>query len=349
MPTLNDIARKAGVSAPTVSRILSPKDGVIPAKMSTIQKVRKIAESLNYSPNAAARSLAIRRTDNIGVVLDTLRNTPGESPVWSQILAGVLNEVRLQHLNCMMTVENYSASNKFRLPEAVRQKNVDGLIITHPLGTTDSNVLQEFIDNGVPFVVLSAASSDPRVWSVCCDPNPGYMDAFTYLCELGHRKVGYCVYPQWNAAENREKMFPSKNIFKNYNMEFVPVEVDLAKNSHIQEGQRLAEQIISGGLDITAIVMGDSISAELLNSLNEQGIKVPDDFSIIGLDDTYICQCTSPKLSSLASPLVEMGQIAVRLLQDAVKAKQGGLTVSARNIILPKKFVIRKSTGPLKR
>ncbi len=347
MATLKDIAKKTGLSVPTVSRILNPHNGHIPAKQDTINKVRQIAKSLNYTPNAQARSLATNRTGNIALLCDTLRDTPEENAFWSRVMSGILRECKQNAVGCFMGLENYSNFADFQIPIGIREQKVDGFIITHPLGKTDAKVLDKFLEYGLPFVVISSVSSDPRIWSVCCDPTLGYQQACRHLIELGHKKIGYCVYPQWEAREDRQRMMPAPilNITES-KPEFVPVEIDTSTYTHKEIGQRIANDFIQGQLDITALVTGDIIAMHILNHLSEHGVKVPDDISLIGMDDIYMCQLVKPKLSSLRSPLEEMGSAAVNLLLENIKISSSGTTPCARHLTLPKVFVARDSTGP---
>lgn len=349
MATLKDIAIKTGLSVPTISRILNPRNGHIPAKPETINKVRQVAKSLNYTPNAQARSLATNRTGNIALICDTLRDTPEENAFWSRVMSGILRECKKINTGCFVGLENYSNFANFEIPIGIREQKVDGFIITHPLGKTDAKVLNKFLEYGVPFVVISSASTDPRIWSVCCDPTLGYQQACNHLISLGHTKIGYSVYPQWEASENRQKMMPAPLHTNNPDVQFIPVEIDISTYTHKEIGESMASDIINGRLDITAIVTGDIISLHLLNHLTQCGYKVPDDISIIGMDDIYMCQLVKPKLSSLRSPLEEMGAAAVNLLVENIKiSSEQENKPCARHLTLPKMFVQRQSTGPAK-
>ena len=347
MATLKDIARKTGLSVPTISRILNPRNGHIPAKPETINRVRQVAKSLSYTPNAQARSLATNRTGNIALLCDTLRDTPEENAFWSRVMSGILRECKTIDMGCFVGLENYSNFADFEIPIGIREQKVDGFIITHPLGKTDAKVLNKFLEHGVPFVVISSVSTDPRIWSVCCDPTLGYQQACHHLIQLGHEKIGYCVYPQWEAQENRQKMMPAP-IDAGANVEFTPIEIDTSTYTHREIGENIAKELISGKLDITAIVTGDIIAMHLLNRLTECGVRVPDDMSIIGMDDIYMCRLIKPKLSSLRSPLEEMGAAAVNLLLENIKISANQSSACARHLTLPKIFVPRESTGQAK-
>jgi LacI family transcriptional regulator len=350
MATLKDIADRAGLSIPTVSRILNPASkSRIHARKLNIKRVKEIAESLSYTPNAAARALATKRTGNIGFVLDIRRNTDEENMFWSPILNAMVTTCKSHDVNCMVSFENYENLDGFTLPRKLREKNVDGIILSHPLGNCDSEVLEKYVETGVPLVVVSAALRDARIGSVSSNPNPGYRKSLLHLVERGHKRVGYCIYPEWNVIERRDYLWPSQETLQEFDIEYFPVVVDLSRNTHEQEGLRIAEEIISGKLPVTAIIMGDMISAAMMSRFSEEHLLVPKDISVIGLDDTMICKYTSPQLTSLSTPLQEMGSMAIELLFEMIRAKNAGLRLSARHATVNRGFVIRASTGPAQR
>lgn len=348
MATLKDIAEKTGLSVPTVSRILNPRNGHIPAKQETINKVKQIAKSINYTPNAQARSLATNKTGNIALICDTLRDNPEENAFWSRVMSGILRGSKSKKIGCFVGLENYSDFTNFEIPIGIRERKVDGFIITHPLGNTDAKVLEKFIEYGLPFVVISSVSSDPRIWSVGCDPTLGYQQACKHLFELGHKKIGYSTYPQWKAMEDRHRMMPAPIPIGNGEIEFVPIEIDTSQFSHKEIAEKMSDDLISGKLDVTAIVTGDIIAMHLTNFLSEKNVDIPKDLSLIGMDDIYMCQFTKPKLSSLRSPLEEMGMAAVDLLLENIRITESSPNTCARHLTLPKIFIDRDSTYSVK-
>ena len=344
--TLTDIARQAQVSVPTVSRILHPNGKKIPARTETIERVRRIAAELDYSPNAAARLLVTRRSNSIGVVIDTLYNRSDESFYWSKVLTGLISGCQQAGLQCTVEFENYIALDEFEFPQRMREHHVDGVILMHPHGHADKQVLEKFVEAGVPFLVVSTSTSDERIWSVNCEPGPGFRSALQHLAELGHRRVGYYVSPRWELAEYREMLGLDENVREDSGIDLVPLEMDYTKTSHREEGRRLAERLLGGDLDVTAVIVGDAMSVECISRLAEGGVCVPGDISVIGLDNTYLCECSVPKLTSIDSPLERMGREAIGLLQENIRARRAGIKLKAQHMNLPRGFVARKSTGP---
>ncbi len=349
MAKLKDIAKLAGVSVPTVSRILNPFNKTRSASDQTESLVRKIAAELNYSPNASARALSTRRTHNIGIMWDKRMDSREESVFWSPVLRGLMSSCRTAGYECMVSVEDYYNGEKFELPRGFRERYVDGLIITYPLGDTRKQVQEKLIESGIPFVVIWSAISDDQIWTVGLDPNPGFRQAILHLYEHGHRNIGYCVYPHWQVGEYHASDELEAQVLAEFGIELAPLEVDLTRFSHMEEGQRLAENILSGQLDVSAVIMGDAISIHLMRCLADSGVAVPNDFSVVAMANTYLCDCSSPRLTSIDSPLVQLGEKAATLLSDCIRAKAAGVNLTPQHVMLPQGFVVRESAGPVSR
>ncbi len=347
MTTLRDIAKKVGVSVPTVSRILNENNKTRSASRETELMVKQIARELNYQPNGAARSLTTRRTHNIGVLWDKRMDSDEETVFWSRVQRGVIRGCKQAGYECMVSVEDYHLDGGFSLPRGFRERYVDGVIVTYPLDDTRNQVQQQLIDSGIPFVVIWSSTQDSQIWSVNVNPNPGFRQALLHLYELGHRKMGYCVYPDWQVGEYHSSRTLEQEINAEFSIELAPIPVDLTQNTHEAEGARIANEIVSGALDITAMIMGDVISVSAIHHLGEQGIEVPADFSVVGLSDSVVCRWTSPRLTSIVQPLEKLGEQAVSLLVDNIKAKGLGVNLNPRHVNLPQEFVLRESTGPV--
>lgn len=348
MATLQDIAKQAGVSIPTVSRILSPhNNGPKAAGAKTEMLVRQIARKLNYSPNASARALSTQRTRNIGIMWDKRMDSPEETIFWSPILRGIMAGCKRAGYECMVSVEDYRTPKGFEMPRGFRERSVDGVIVTYPLGDTAKEVQNKLIESEIPFVVIWASFADPNVWSVDIDYSAGFRQALLHLYEYGHRKIGYCVYPHWQVGEYRASEELERQVRQDFGIDLTPLPVDLTQNTHKKEGQRLAKEILSGQIDITAMIMGDLISIEMIRALSRNNFRVPDDLSVVGLSGVQVCEYCTPRLTTLVSPFVEVGEKAASLLVDDIKAGLLGVKFEPRHVALSQGFAVRESTGPV--
>jgi len=348
LATLQDIAKQAGVSVPTVSRILNPHNhGPKAASVKTEVLVRQIAKKLNYSPNGSARALSTQRTRNVGIMWDRRMDSPEEAIFWSPVLRGIMAGCKKAGYECMVSVEDYRTPKGFEMPRGFRERSVDGVIVTYPLGDTAKAVQMKLIESEIPFVVIWASFVDPKVWSVDIDFSPGFRQALLHLYEYGHRKIGYCVYPHWQVGEYRASDDLERQVRQDFGIDLTPLPVDLTRNTHRQKGRSLAKDIVSGKLDITAMIMGDLICIEMMRELTKSNFNVPEDLSVIGLAGTQVCEYCTPRLTTLVSPLVEIGEKAASLLVDDIKAEFLGVKLKPRHVTLSQRFVVHESTGPV--
>jgi len=345
MSTLKDVARQAGVSVPTASRVLNPRNPHVSGRPETIRRIREAAEELDYTPNAAARSLSTSRTQNIALLLDSARDNPEEDFYWAPIIRGIASQCGREEFGCLFSVIDYQQADRFEIPISIREKRVDGFIATHPIGMNNIEFIDKLLQIQTPFVIVSFSSSNPKVWSVSCDPALGYRDACHHLAGLGHRKVGYMIYPEWSAVEDRLLLSPER--IAPEGMEFTPVVVDPTQHRHVEIAEMIAEKIATGELDVTALIIGDVIGIHLISRLAERGIRVPEDFSIVGSDDSYACSLSNPRLTSIHCPLEEMGVAAVSMLSERIKAHRNNQPLVARHLSIPKGFTLGSSTGPV--
>ena len=348
MITLKDIAKSAGVSVSTVSRILNgtTKNGR-PSGERARNKVRRIADELSYNPNAWGRALSTQRTFNIGVMWDKRMDSPEESVFWSPVLRGVISGCKAAGYHCMVSIEDYRAKHGFELPRSFREQYVDGVVVTYPLGDRNKQVQQELIDLGISFVAIWKPFVDADVWSVDVDLKTGYRQALLHLLELGHRKICYCVYPHGQLGECQTGQEIEEQVRSEFGIQLIPFVIDLTMNTHREEGIRLANKILKDELDVTAVMMGDLIASEAIVNLAKHNVRVPKDLSVVGLSNSFICEYCNPQLTSMVQPLFQVGQEAVGLLADNIRGKRLGADLAPRGVMLPMGFVERESTGPV--
>ena len=273
-------------------------------------------------------------------------DSPEETIFWSPVLRGIMAGCKKAGYECMVSVEDYKTSKGFEMPRGFRERLVDGVILTYPLGDANQEVQKTLLDSKIPFVLILAEANE-NAWSVDLDFNPGFRQALLHLYEFGHRKIGYCVYPHWQVGEYHASDDLEKGIYQDFGINLVPLPVDLTQYTHKQEGIRLANEIVSGKLDLTAMIMGDVISIEMMKELAKHNVTIPGDLSIVGLAGTKVCEYCTPQLTTMISPFVEVGEKAASLLVDDIKANLLGVTLKPRHITLSQGFTVRQSTGPV--
>ncbi|KKI92692.1 hypothetical protein WQ54_07280 [Bacillus sp. SA1-12] len=296
--TIKDVAKKANVSYSTVSRILNNLPGY---SEETKRKVEKVIEELGYQPNEIARGLINRKTKTIGVLV------PGVSDLFvSEILDGIEEQARKSGYSVMICKTKYRTKDYL---QTLYEKRVDGIIMIS--GSIDQESYKEIEIKDVPVVIVAGKSKYPKIPYININEYQASYDAVKYLVEKGHSHIGMIA---GTKNDDREKGFKDA---LNDNGINVSNHMITYGNYHFDSGVRAMEELIINYPSITGVFCAsDEMAVGALSCLYKQGIKVPEQISIIGFDNTATAKKAIPPLTTVAQPLYEMGESAVKLLID---------------------------------
>jgi LacI family transcriptional regulator len=310
--TLKDIAKEAGVSVSTVSFALNNK-GTINSK--TKSRILKIAEKLGYFPNSIAKALYTKKTFTIGLVVSDITN-----PFYSSVIRGVKSILIKSGYNIFLCDTDYDFNLAYSSIKSLIEKNVDGVIIM-----TKSKEDKIFIDllksQNIPIVIYDRNLEGLDVSGLLVDYQTGISEAVTHLVNLGHKDFAFVTGPkEYETSQARLRAF--KMALEKFN---IPL-----KNNRIYEGDfkmKSGEEAMRYFLTLkplpTAILASNDLMAVgLLREAIRQGIKIPQDISIVGLDDTIIASLTSPPLTSVVVPQEEIGIRVAELILRAIEKEE---------------------------
>lgn len=324
MATINDVARRAGVSRSTVSLVLNKSPLV---KEETRLLVEKVIREMNYVPNSNARGLSAKVTNNIGVVFmqDYILSTSGKISydddrhigLFSYNVSNGIMTGLQDTLYGIITERFCSVAEPDALPRVVREKRVDGVIIA---GTPYS---AQFVDNmkktGIPFVVTGVGSWEESVDSIYADPGEGTELAVRELLKTGHKNI--CLLncsPRLRGHEMRCQGFlRAMSDAGVAPMEGWNICSDLNNGKSARE---VFQQFWEAGNRPDGIVAANSQSATgVMSYLYEIGVRIPDEISIISYADSSLCGYATPALTSVNICKEEMGQMAARCLVERIQ------------------------------
>lgn len=337
MVTLKDIAREANVSVTTVSNVIHGNHKRVAQE--TVEKIKTIIERSNYVPNMTARSLVNKLSKIIGVINHVVPEKSGSfisDPFHSVIIEGIEEKLREKGYYLMIRTV-YSEDELFSL---LRNWNIDGLILT---GLFQDEFFEKLMNADVPFVLVDSYIDNQKVLNIGLeDRNGGYM-ATKYLIDKGHRNIVFAspLIKQNGVVEER---------FKGYKLALKEANIPFEKKNVYQQEITITEGIelghkLSSRIDVTAIfATADILAAGIISGLNEQGKRVPDDFSVIGFDDLYISSLTAPRLTTIHQDTQQKGKVAAESL---IKVIEGNF-VENNNIILPVTLVERHSVKDIR-
>lgn len=338
-PDINivDVAQAAGVSIATVSNVMNGKGRV---SVATRQKIEKIIEELGYTPNLTARNLKTKRSDLIGLVVPTMQ--PGrlqDNPFYWDLLAGVEEGARDRKFHIILAgIDESTETFSF-----VKERRLDGLIV---VGTNEgSQAVDRVLEIGLPAVFIDSYLADPKLLQVYLEDRKGSYQATRYLIEQGHRRIALLIgdIPLERIAYYGvlyERWLGYRDALDEAGIAYDP-KLMIKLPTSLEGGYQAADRLTEIG-DVTAIFSFSDVSAMgLLKRLRELGKGVPRDYSVIGFDNLFMSNYTSPSLTTVAQNILEKGQEAVRMLLDQID----GNPIVKRQVALPVDLIVRETTG----
>lgn len=328
-PTIVDVADRAGVSKSLVSLVLRGAPSVSDERR---QAVMEAITELGYRPNAVARSLVQQRSYVVGVLLSDLHN-----PFFTEVIDGISAAAEEFEYRALFNTGNRTSPGESTAIETLLQLRVDGLILA---GTVIDDTTVDQIASDTNLVLASRKSTSELADSVATDDTAGAKLAVDHLIGLGHRRIAHVTGGAGAGAAQRLDGFVTTMVSHGLGQEsMMVVDGDYTEAGGISG----MEEILSGSQIPTAVfVANDQAAIGALRVLAKAGMRVPDDMSVIGYDDTYLAAFEHIDLTSVHQEPFEMGRTAVRLLLD--RADLGRTT--ARHLTLKPRLTIRGSTAP---
>nr|WP_043218499.1 substrate-binding domain-containing protein [Streptomyces sp. 351MFTsu5.1] len=331
-PVMADVARIAGVSHQTVSRVLNDHPNV---RDRTRERVLAAVRELGYRPNAAARTLATRRTRTLGVISF---NTTLYGPAC--MLYGI--EQAAREYDYFVTVAAVGTLDRRSVLDAVdrlRNQGVAGIVVIAPQ-TAAVGALAN-VPKDVPLVAVGCGAHTALV-SVAVDNEAGAELATSYLLDLGHRTVHHLLGPRtWLDAQEREAGWRAALEKRGAPVPEPLAGADWTARTGYEHGRRIADDP-----EVTAVFCAnDHMALGLLRALQQAGRRVPEDISVVGFDDMAETDYFGPSLTTVRQDFDELGRRALHALIEIVGDPDSGIPASGRrpHIVIPPSLVVRAS------
>lgn len=330
MVTIKDVARLAGVSISTVSRVLSSSDH--PVNIETKDRILAAIEELGFYPNAIARGLQANKTKTIGLILPDISN-----PYYPGIVRGVEDIAHEFGYTIILGNADRSRERTQKYLRVLREKRVDGIIFTGGGIVQDAQQGNFFEQDTVATVVIGRHWSN--LPSVQVDNVQAAREACEHLLSLGHHRIATITGPETSTTA-RDRLEGYKQGLKKYGIA-ERSEWIIQGDFEVDGGYRAVAELPKLGVEgITAIfAQNDLMAIGVVNALQEQGIKVPDDVAVMGFDNIPLASFVTPKLSTVSVPVYELGKTAMKVLIDLLN----GLEVKPVTV-LKTKLEIRESS-----
>jgi LacI family transcriptional regulator len=326
--SLNAVAKKAGVSTATVSRVLNDLKVV---KNSTRARVLKAAQELNYHPNLHARSLARGKSRTLGILVSNMEN-----PFFFDIFRTLESAAHARGYEVVVANTDYRSEQLLSSARLMIGWRVAGLAAI--VSEMEPDLMQVLTDTSIPVVFYDVGTPRKNVTNVRVDYRRGMKKIVEYLCSLGHKRMAFVGHhATFGPLRERKKSFLDSvsNCTQDAETQVV------ASTDGLEGGRQAARELLASPSRPTAILcVNDFMAVGVLRELRDQGVRVPDDISVTGFDNIRLAEFCSPALTTAHIPRDQIGQIIFdNLVPD------GEQEFTGREILIDPHLVVRESTG----
>jgi LacI family transcriptional regulator len=332
---LRDVARLAGVHPATASRALNPETRLLVSE-ETANRVLAAAAELGYRPNTVARSLRLRRSHTVGVLIPDLNN-----PLFPPIVRGIEDRLDANGYVALIGNTDGDDARERKVFEQMRARHVDGYVLAtvhlrNPL-------LAEAVRAGMPVVLVNRIAEDYSLPAVTVDNEHGVQLEIGHLLSLGHRKIACVAGPQ-DVSTGLARYRAFQAAMAAAGLEVPPGRVAFASAFSIAEGRRCAAELLAAGDGFTAVAAGnDMLAVGCYQALDQAGLACPADVSVVGFNDMPFIDMLRPPLTTIGFSHYQVGAEAAQLLLDQLN----GSTGAAKVLYLAPELIVRSSTARL--
>jgi LacI family transcriptional regulator len=332
--TIQDVAREAGFSVSTVSRVLNNKDDV---SLDTYEKVQRVIEEMRYASSLAARGMRSHRTNVIGLVLSDV-----VAPYCTGIIRGVSKVVSQSDYDLLIYTSgdykpNQAANKESKLVMLLNGGIADGVIVVTPAAATSN------FPSHAPLVIIDPNTESSDFPGVIATNREGALSAMNYLTGLGHCRIGYIA--------GRLELISAVQRLQGYKDGLaaagIPFDEELVQIGDYQNeaAMECTRKLLSSPNPPTAIFAANDMSAMgVYQAAKDRGLRIPDDLSVVGFDNLFESAFLEPPLTTVDQFITQMGTIAAETMISQLK----GDAVSVKVHIVPTQLVVRDSCCPLK-
>jgi len=332
--TLKDVAMLAGVHSSTVSRVLRGKEN-IPVSEETRQRILEAVRQLNYRPDKTARALRMRKSDAVGLVIPNIA-----SPYFS----GIAKELDILCHNAgyslMIYDTNENQEKEIVVIEDLLSRGVDGFVIA-PVQDADSHIRQ-LVEQNIPLVLIDRDFETMETHAVICDDEMSAYKAVSYLSDLGHKRIGF-VSGRQNLYPVLKRLDGYRKGLNDFNLEKDPAFI-ASGGPTLESGYASTVNLLSLPNKPTALlVSGTIITVGVLKAIQEKGLSIPEDVSIISYTDTIYAPFLSTPITTISHSVKEIAEKAFELLHQEMNTSTKG---DVPKVIVQTHLYKRASTAP---
>lgn len=332
MPTIRDVAKRAGVAPTTVSRVINDSGYV---GKETRERVEAAIAELGYVPNTLARSLRFKKTNTLALVVPDITN-----PFWTTVARGVEDAASDRGFSVILCNTDESETKQAKYLTVLLQKQIDGIVLAPARSTAEPVELIQ--KQGVPVVVLDRRVPFEQVDVVRCDSVRGAYRLVRHLLALGHRHVAILAGPQ-DVSTASDRVTGYRQALAETGLSYDSEIVYYGEYTQTS-GYEMTQQALTANPRPTALFAANNfIAVGSLRALRDAGLRVPEDMALVSFDDLPPAFVIDPFLTVAHQPAYQMGHKATELLL----ARLSGLAPQEyQEVLLPIETIVRRSSGP---
>ena len=335
MANIQDVAKHAGVSIATVSRVLN---GSARVGNDIRKRVEEAIEALSYEPNPAARSLRRHRSRIIGLLISDIQN-----PFFMGLIRGVEDQALRHEYSLILCNSNESPKREQQYLDVLYTERVAGVIVVPTREYLDEAVHKRFLERGTPIVAVDRRLKARNVDAVLVDNVRGAREAVAHLLANGYHRVGTITGPQ-SVTTGRERLEGYRQALHDAGIPLDPA-LERYGSFTAESGRELAEELLDLKPPIDALFLGNNLmTIGALGAIRDRDLQMPSDVALVGYDDIQWAGLGPMSLTTVTQPVYELGSTAaLRLFQRL----QNPTLESRQEIILAPELRVRESSGPL--
>lgn len=331
--TIREVARKAGVTIGTVSRVFNHYPDVSPE---TKKKVFSAAKTLNYVPNANARSLSAKNPPNLCLIAsDLLRGDDRDSPLYLQ-MKGVIQYANSNHLELTLYTTDSNAQNQHSFTDFCKLHAISGAIVNGV--KTDDPYFVELVDSGIPVVGIDIPLEGEHAGWISVDNAAAVAEAVSLLFERGFERL-LIVAGKKNAAVNETRLEGVRRAFAQLGKNMSEDQIVFGDFDEDIAFEKTVRWLESHPAPDAVFCFSDIMALGVLKALRKAGLRVPEDVSVMGFDGMPFTSLTTPTLSTVHQPMQRMGYEAARMVHEMMQEQE----LKSHHRIIPYEIVLRES------
>ncbi|MCD9023564.1 LacI family DNA-binding transcriptional regulator [Cohnella silvisoli] len=326
---IKDVAKHAGVSVTTVSRVLNGEKYV---KDDLKSRVNRAIEELGYAPSQIARSLVRKKTNLIGVIVPDLT-----SSFYSTILSSIEEMASANDYNLLVCNISEDIDKELKYLNVFQEMRVEGIIIMHE---KINEPIRNFIHKiKIPVIFSSVKPMDQKFVSVIIDDYQASYEATKYLIELGHETIGFIGGDMRDITSGQNRYSGYRNAMTDAGTKLVFEHIRFG-DYKVKSGYDQMKELLSVEHPPTAVfAVSDDMAVGAMNCIRDHNLRVPEDISVMGFDGSQLTELVRPTLTSMEQPIQQMGKVTMDVLLKQI----AGETISMSDVVLEHRLVARES------